>query len=61
MSRERDKAVDDGEFRGSGLSGAKMQKVLPGEVVMIPAGLPYQIVIEPGRVFNFFVVKMQKK
>ena len=59
--RERDKAVDDGEFRGSGLSGAKTQKVVPGEVVMIPAGLPYQIIIEPGKVFNFFVVKMQKK
>ena len=59
--RERDKAVDDGEFRGTGLIGAQSQKVLPGDVVMIPAGLPYQIVIEPGKVFNFFVVKMQKK
>jgi len=59
--RERDKAVEDGEFRGTGLLRAKSQKVVPGEVVLIPAGVPYQIMVDPGKTFGFFVVKMQRK
>ena len=59
--RERDKAVDDGEFRGTGLLRAKSQKVAPGEVILIPAGVPYQIVVDSGKTFSFFVVKVQKK
>jgi len=59
--RVRDKSVDDGEIRGSGLIGAKIKKVVAGEVILIPAGLPYQIIIEPGKTFNFFVVKSKKK
>lgn len=59
--RERDKAVDDGELRGTGLLNSKSQKVVAGEVVLIPAGVPYQIMVDPGKIFSFFVVKMQKK
>jgi len=59
--RERDKAVDDGELRGTGLLRSKSRKVVPGEVVLIPAGVPYQIMVDPGKTFSFFVVKMQKK
>ena len=59
--RERDKAVDDGELRGTGLLRSKSQKVVPGEVVLIPAGVPYQILVDPGKTFSFFVVKMQKQ
>src|ERR1700674_3622576 len=39
---ERQKGIDNGEFRGDGLKGAKSVKVVAGEVVLIPAGLPYQ-------------------
>ena len=61
VENQRSADQGDGEIRGSGLSGAKTQKVQAGDVVLIPAGLPYQIIIEPGKVFNFFVVKCKKK
>jgi mannose-6-phosphate isomerase-like protein (cupin superfamily) len=59
--QERDKKVDDGEFRGSALIGAKSHHAVAGEVVLIHAGLPYQIVVDTGSPFSFFVVKMEKK
>jgi mannose-6-phosphate isomerase-like protein (cupin superfamily) len=59
--RERDKKVDDGEYRGNALSGAKSHHAVAGEIILIPAGLPYQIMVDSGTPFCFFVVKMEKK
>ncbi|MBV9267184.1 MAG: hypothetical protein JO061_13525 [Acidobacteriaceae bacterium] len=47
-----------GELRGSGIDGGTKQTLLKGSIVHIPAGTPHQVLIEKGKPFTYFVVKV---
>jgi mannose-6-phosphate isomerase-like protein (cupin superfamily) len=46
-----------GEMRGGRLVGAREQRVAPGDLVVIPAGLPHQVRVEQGAVVRYLTVK----
>jgi mannose-6-phosphate isomerase-like protein (cupin superfamily) len=46
------------EVRGDSITGGMERKVEPGDVITIPAKLPHQMTLEPGKQLNYFVVKI---
>jgi len=50
-----------GETRGGKIVGGKTQKIAAGEMAVIPAGMPHQTTLEPGKSFTYMVVKVEKK
>jgi hypothetical protein len=49
-----------GEIRGGRINGSTQQPVLPGDVLVIPAGTPHQVVVAPGEWITYLVVKAAK-
>jgi mannose-6-phosphate isomerase-like protein (cupin superfamily) len=47
-----------GELRGTGIEGGTKQALAKGSIVHIPAGVPHQVLIENGKPFTYFVVKV---
>ena len=59
------KAVDaktdsDGETKGSSVQGGKAQIIAPGDVVIVPAGVPHQLLIPPGTLYSALVAKIKE-
>ena len=48
------------ETRGTAIKGGEKRELGPGDVVYIPAGVPHQLLIAPGRQFTYFIVKVGK-
>jgi mannose-6-phosphate isomerase-like protein (cupin superfamily) len=46
------------ELRGTSVEGGKKESFPQGSVIHIPAGVPHQLIIEKGRPFTYFVVKV---
>ena len=55
------KTVAPHEIRGSSISGGERKALGPGDVVHIPAGIPHQLLMNAGRHFTYFVVKIDAK
>lgn len=49
-----------GEIRGSTAVGAVRRFIRSGEVVLVPAGMPHQFLVEPGEQVTFFTMKIAK-
>jgi len=49
-----------GEFLGGKIEGGTRQKLFPGDVIMIPAKMPHQLLIEKGETFSYFVTKINR-
>jgi mannose-6-phosphate isomerase-like protein (cupin superfamily) len=49
-----------GEIRGTSIKDGVKKKVSVGDVVHIPAGIPHQFFVEPGKQITYFVVKVDK-
>lgn len=49
-----------GEIRGSSIRNGVKKSVSAGDVVHIPAGVPHQFFVEPGKQITYFVVKVDK-
>ena len=49
------------EVRGSGIDGGEKHKLVAGDVVTIPANTPHQLLLDPGKRFTYFVVKVESK
>ena len=49
------------ETRGSSISGGERKALGPGDVVHISAGVPLQLLLDAGRQFTYFVVKIDAK
>jgi len=49
------------EIRGSGVTGGQQRKLRPGDFVSIPAGVPHQMLLDPGAEISYAVVKVNSK
>ena len=47
-----------GEIRGTTIEGGEKHSVSAGDIIHIAAGTPHQLLIEKGRSFTYFVVKV---
>ena len=47
-----------GELRGTSINGGDRYTVSAGDIIHIPAGVPHQLLIEKGKPFTYFVVKV---
>lgn len=50
----------NGETLGKSIQNGASRKLGPGDFVHIPAGVPHQLLIPKGTVFNYLVVKVQE-
>jgi mannose-6-phosphate isomerase-like protein (cupin superfamily) len=50
----------DGETIGKSVQNGASRKVGPGDLIHIPAGVPHQLLISKGTVFNYLVVKVRE-
>lgn len=49
-----------GEWRGGKIVGAENFEIGPGDILWIPAGLPHQVIVPPGRTFTYMAFKSAK-
>ncbi len=47
-----------GEIRGSSIEGGERHRIAAGDVIHIPAGTAHQLVLNKGKPFTYFVVKV---
>jgi mannose-6-phosphate isomerase-like protein (cupin superfamily) len=47
-----------GEIRGISIEGGERRQVAEGDIIHIPAKTPHQLLIENGKPFTYFVVKV---
>jgi mannose-6-phosphate isomerase-like protein (cupin superfamily) len=52
------KAEKAGEMRGSSIKGGERHSLSTGDIIHIPAGVPHQLLIEKGKPFTYFVIKV---
>ena len=50
--------IKTGEIRGAGIAGGVQRSVSAGDIIHIPAGTPHQLLLEKGKPFTYFVVKV---
>jgi mannose-6-phosphate isomerase-like protein (cupin superfamily) len=54
------KTGDNGEIRGTSVQGGTSKPIGVGDVVIVPAGLPHQILLAPGTVCKMMVAKVKE-
>ncbi len=50
----------NGEIRGTSVQGGASQTLGVGDVVIVPAGVPHQLLIPPGTVYKSMVAKIKE-
>ena len=55
------KTTAPGEIRGASISGGARHRLEAGDIVHIPAGVPHQLLVEPGRQITYFVAKVESR
>jgi len=50
----------NGEIRGTGVQGGVSRTLAAGDVAIVPAGLPHQLLIPPGTVYSSLVGKIKE-
>ena len=53
------KQNDPRETRGDAIKSGEKKTLLPGDVVHIPNKMPHQLLVEPGKKFTYFVIKVK--
>lgn len=53
-------AASPGEWRGGTIRNGTEAEIKPGDIVVIPAGIPHQLFLTPGESFYYFVFKVAK-
>ena len=48
-----------GELRGTSIEGGEKRPLKTGDIIHIPAGVPHQILVTPGKPIAYFVVKVK--
>lgn len=54
------KTGSDGETHGSGIEGGTRQSLAVGDVVVVPAGVPHQLLIPPHTLYSALVAKVKE-
>ena len=57
---EGERASSPGEWRGGTIRGGTETEIKPGDIVVIPAGVPHQLLLQPKESFYYFVFKVAK-
>ena len=57
---EGERATSPGEWRGGTIRGGTEAEIKTGDIVVIPAGIPHQLLLPPGESFYYFVFKVAK-
>lgn len=57
---EGERSVSAGEWRGGTIRGGTEAEIKPGDIVVIPAGIPHQLLLPPHESFYYFVFKVAK-
>jgi mannose-6-phosphate isomerase-like protein (cupin superfamily) len=52
------KTEKPGELRGTAIEGGTTQALPQGSIIHIPAGVPHQVLVEKGKPFTYFVIKV---
>jgi quercetin dioxygenase-like cupin family protein len=47
------------EKRNVTIQGGTREKLSPGDIVRIPANIPHQLLLDGGREFTYFVIKIK--
>ena len=55
------KTLSEGEIRGSSVKDGVSKTLAVGDVVIVPAGVPHQLLIPPGTVYKSLVAKVTEK
>ncbi len=55
------KVVEPNETRGEAIKGGEKKHLVPGDVVHIPTDMPHQLLVEKGKMFTYFVIKVKAK
>jgi mannose-6-phosphate isomerase-like protein (cupin superfamily) len=55
------KTTARGELRGPAIEGGQQQKVAPGDIVHVPAGVPHQLLLAPGGHMTYFALKIDAR
>ncbi len=54
------KTSSDGEIHGIGIQGGTRQNITVGDVVIVPAGVPHQLLIPPHTLYSAMVAKVKE-
>jgi mannose-6-phosphate isomerase-like protein (cupin superfamily) len=54
------KTTAPNEIRGPKINGGERRKLAAGDIVHIPVKAPHQLLVENGKQFTYFVIKVQK-
>jgi mannose-6-phosphate isomerase-like protein (cupin superfamily) len=54
------KTTAPNEIRAPKINGGERRKLMAGDIVHIPVKAPHQLLIEKGKQFTYFVIKVQK-
>jgi hypothetical protein len=57
---EGGRQAEAGEWRGGTIVGGERRRLGPGDIAWIPAGVPHQLIVEPGGSFTYVVIKTVK-
>ena len=57
---EGERATGQGEWRGGTIRNGTEKEIGPGDIVVIPAGTPHQLLLAPGERFYYFVFKVER-
>jgi beta-galactosidase beta subunit len=58
---EGGRETQPGEIRGGKIVGGTRQEMQPGDVAVIPAGMPHQTLLPGGKTATVLVIKVEKK
>lgn len=57
---EGGKEASPGEWRGGAIKGGETRALSPGDVVIVPAGTPHQMMLAPGGRISYLAFKIAK-
>jgi mannose-6-phosphate isomerase-like protein (cupin superfamily) len=48
------------EIRGKSIRNGESRKLIPGDIILIPAGTPHQFILEKGQQVAYFALKLTR-
>lgn len=58
---ENAKTTEPGELRGTSIKGGERRRLSAGDIVHIPAKMPHQVLVDSGKQFTYFVLKVESR